>query len=717
VNLAFPAPASAPLHPRLIVLGWSTATSLYNIAIFTVRPRGTNVAVFGVTASGMSSFYPHLFSPLDLPGLRVKNRVVMAPMSTSLGGRDGAVTPANIAFYRERALGGFGLIIVEFTCVDPATGRTEECQLSLESRRNLDGHVRLVDTLHEAGAKVFVQLQHGGRFSPAHLLPAGITKGPSRVVSRKDPTKVIVQPFDIDEVTRLIEAFVRTATFAVEAGYDGIEIHAAHGYLFSQFMSPLSNQREDEWGGDFERRLAFPLAVARGVKQVIGRRPLSFRISADEFIPGGLTIEDNELIVRRLVDAGTDIIHASMGRGPEAFDKVMEPMSAAEGWRLPYARRLRAAAGVPVIGVGQIRWPETAEEAIVRADADLIALGRPSLADPEWPNKAAAGQRDAIRPCTTCNWCISNANRGRVGCAENPRAGAELDAPIPTDLGSGRRAVVIGAGPGGIAASLMLDQAGFETHLYEARTAIGGGLIASATPPGKDKLSWYRNYLTRRLADSGVTVHLGHRVVAEELLSAPPDVAIVAAGTVRRRLPIEGLEDPMVAEAFDVLMGDADATVPEGGRALVYGGGETGCEAAEFLAHRGVNVVLVTRSPAGKLARSAEAVYRIGLLERLTNNPAIEILDGSHVVRVGHGEVVVVSKDGQTRTLKVVRLLLAQGRDSQQALAERMVAAGVLCHVVGDSRQVGRIGDAVHAAYGAMRALTAHYAGLRRLAC
>lgn len=665
----------------------------------------------------MSLHYPHLFSPIDLPGLRLKNRVVMAPMSTSLGGRDGAVTPANIAFYRERALGGFGLIIVEFTCVDPATGRTEECQLSLESRRNLDGHVRLVDTLHEAGAKTFVQLQHGGRFSPAHLLPSGTPKGPSRVVSRKDPNKVIVHPFDDHEIRHLIEAFIRTAALAVEAGYDGLEVHAAHGYLFSQFMSPLSNQREDEWGGDAERRLAFPLAVARGVKQVIGNRPLSFRVSADEFIPGGLTIDDNEMIVRRLVEAGVDIIHASIGRGPESFDKVMEPISAAEGCRLPYARRLRAAAGVPVIGVGQIRWPETGEEAIVRGDVDLIALGRPSLADAEWPNKAATGRRDAIRPCTSCNWCISGANGGRVGCAENPRAGAELDAPIPSDLGTGRRAVVIGAGPGGIAASLMLDQAGFETHLYEARAEIGGGLIASATPPGKDKLFWYRDYLGRRLADSSVAVHLDHRAGAEELLFAPPDVAIIAAGTMPRPMPIEDLDGRMVLEAFDVLMGDADAAVPQGGKVVVYGGGETGCETAEFFAERGVHVVLVSRSPLDKLARSAETIYRIGLVKRITSNPAIEILDGSHIIRVGDGEVVVALKDGQTRIVQAARLLFAQGRDSKNELAERLVAAGVQCHVVGDSREVGRIGDAVHAAYRAMRALTAHYARLQRLAC
>jgi pyruvate/2-oxoglutarate dehydrogenase complex dihydrolipoamide dehydrogenase (E3) component len=214
-----------------------------------------------------------------------------------------------------------------------------------------------------------------------------------------------------------------------------------------------------------------------------------------------------------------------------------------------------------------------------------------------------------------------------------------------------------------------------------------------------------------------VALHLGHRVTAEELLAAPPAVVIVAAGTMRRSLPIEGLDDPMVTEAFDVLMGDADASVPKGIRVVIYGGGETGCEAAEFFAHRGANVVLVTRSPLDKLARSAETIYRIGLLKRLISNPAVEILDGCHVLRARGGEVVVVLKDGQTRILEATRLLLAQGRDSEHTLAEILVAAGVLCHVVGDSREVGRIGDAVQAAYRAMRALTAHYTGLRRLAC
>jgi 2,4-dienoyl-CoA reductase-like NADH-dependent reductase (Old Yellow Enzyme family)/thioredoxin reductase len=664
----------------------------------------------------MSEGFPHLFEPLIHRGLTLKNRVVMAPMSTSLGGVDGSVTPANIAFYRERALGGFGLIIVEFTSVDPATGRTEEHQLSLDSRRNLDGHVRLVKALHDAGAKVFLQLQHGGRFAVANLLPSGIVKGPSVVTSRRDPSKVIVQALNDEEIVGLVNAFARTASLAVEAGYDGIEIHGAHGYLLSQFLSPFSNSRDDRWGGDAERRMAFPLAVVKAVRAAIGDLPLSFRLSAEEFLKGGVTIEDSLIIAPRLVEAGASILHVSTGRGPESFDKVMEPISAPEGWRLPYARRLREATGVPVIGVGQIRWPNTAEAALEAGDADLIALGRPSLTDPEWPNKAQGGRLGEIRPCTSCNWCISGA-KPEVGCAENPRAGNETDAPIPADLGRGKRALVIGGGPGGAAAALMLDQAGFETHLFDSRDDIGGGLIASGAPPGKDKLLWYRDYLVSQLATRGVTQHLGDELTFERAMALKPDVVFIATGTRTRPFPIEGDNESMLIDAYDVLMGDLDLGVGAGSNVVVYGGGETGCEAAEYFAHAGASVVLVSRSAVGKLARSAEMVYRIGLTQRLAENPMIELLCESHIVRVDSGVVTVQDKDGEIRTIAADRVFMAQGRDPLDQLSTALIAAGVSCHVIGDSKKVGRIGDAVHSAYRAIKGMMAEQAKPVRMAC
>ena len=670
-----------------------------------------------------SAPYPHLFSPFTLGSLTLKNRLVMAPMSTELGGLNGEVTPQMIAFYRARAVGGMGLIVVEYTCVDPDTGRAHEHQLTLESRRNLDGHRRLTRTLHEAGAKVFMQIQHSGQYASAKVLPGGMPVAPSDVVSRKDPTRMTARGLTADEVQAMAESFGHTAGLAVEAGYDGVELHGAHGYLLSQFLSPLGNRRDDAWGGDFERRLAFPLAVVRSVRAAIGDLPLVYRLSVDEFTPGGLTIEDMELIAPRLVAAGADALHCSAGWGVgAAFETVIEPMSTAEGWRIPYARRLREATGVPVIAVGQIRWPEMAEQAVADGSTDLVALGRPMLTDPDWANKARAGRRDLIRPCTSCNWCISpHPGRVQVGCAENPRAGSELDPPILANAGKGRKALVVGAGPGGAAAALLLDQSGFDTHLFETRSFVGGGIVASATPPGKDKLFWYMTYLEHRLAASGVTLHLGQPLALDEIVALAPDITLLATGTRRIDLPIEGLDHPMVLDAYDVLMGERAPQIDPGGHVMIYGGGETGCETAEFMAHQGVRVTLVSRSPAAKLARSADFVYRSGLVRRLHANPLITILDNSAILRVGDGwaEVQSLAVDGsaEVRRIAADRLMLAQGRQADDRLADALAEAGLPCSRVGDSAQVGRIGDAVHMAYRAVQALAAQYAPVSNLSC
>ena len=662
----------------------------------------------------MNSQYPHLFSPMNLAGVQLKNRLVMAPMSTQYGGKDGSVQPRHIAFYRERALGGFGLIIVEFTCVDTATGRTEEHQLSLDSRSNLDGHKRLVDAIKSADAKVFVQLQHGGRFSDKQFV--GLPKAATSVYSRKDPTKIVSGEFTTDEVQKLVEAFAYTARLSVEAGYDGVEVHAAHGYLVSQFISPQTNQRDDKWGGDAERRMAFPVEIARAIKREIGDTPLVFRISADEYLPGGVTIEDSEENSRMLVAAGVDAIHVSTGRGPESFERVMEPMSTPEGWRIPLASRIRAATGVPVITVGQIRTPAIAEAAIANGDADLVALGRPTLADPHWARKVEQGRYEDVRPCTSCNWCISGETHPMT-CAENPRTGFELDALLPTDTGAGKRALVIGAGPGGLSAALMADEAGFDTRLYEARTFLGGGLIASGAPPGKDKFDWYRDYLLRRLERSKVIVHRGHAMDAEAIIAEKPDLVFVAAGTRDRPLVIEGIDGPEVLDSFEILMGGVEHGLQAGQSVVVYGGGETGCETAEYFADLGINVTLISRSPVGSLARAAEMVYRKMLISRLVANRAIEMVPETLITRIRNGEVETQARDGTTRTIKADRVVIAQGRDPLDDMVAKVMAEGIECHVIGDSHKVGRVGNAVHDAYQALRAMTAQKIGATELAC
>jgi len=658
--------------------------------------------------------YPHLFSPMDFAGVELKNRLVMSPMSTGFGGEDGSVQPRHLAFYRERALGGFGLIVVEFTCVEAATGRSEKHQLSLETRANLDGHKRLVDAVKGAGAKVFVQLQHGGRYADKRFVR--LPKAASSVYSRKDPTKLVSGEFTSDEVRRLIDRFGTTARLAAEAGYDGIEVHGAHGYLVAQFISPLCNHRDDEWGGDAERRMAFPVAISQAIRAEIGQRPLVFRLSVDEFLPGGITIDDTEVNAKMLVAAGTSAFHASTGQGPSSFERVMEPMSTPEGWRIPYAGRLRRATGVPVIAVGQIRDPAMAEEAIASGEADLIALGRPTLADSQWAKKVEEGRIEDVRPCTSCNWCISGATES-VTCAENPRTGNELDTPLPADTGKGRHAVVVGAGPGGIASALLLNEVGFTTDLYEAREKLGGGLIASAAPPGKDKFYWYRDYLVRRLKQSDVHVHLDAPLDAAKLIAIKPDLVFVAAGTRQRPMEVEGIHGPNVLDSYEVLMGEQNHGLRAGDSVIVYGGGETGCETAEYFAKLGLSVTLVTRSSVNDLARAAEFVYRKMLIDRLKKNDQITILANTQIIRIDEQGADLVDQDGQASRITANGVVIAQGRDPHSALVDDVLAAGIPCYVIGDSRKTGRIGNAVHDAYNALRSIAAEHVPPRELAC
>ncbi|MDB6052150.1 MAG: fadH [Pseudomonas sp.] len=667
--------------------------------------------------------YPRLFEPIRLRNLIIPNRTVMAPMSTNLGGLDGRVTPEQIAFYRERAKGGTGMIVVEFCCVDSASGRSEHRQLTLESPSHIAGHQRLVEAITSTGAVACLQLQHGGQGAKRELVVDGMPWAPSDVSSRSSPDRLVASAMTPEQIEYLIECFGASAELGVLAGYQAFELHGAHGYLLTAFLSPYSNHRNDAWGGDEEKRLNFPRRVIERVRQSIGDRPLIYRLSADEFTPQGLSIDDMVRIAPKLVSAGVDALHVSIGLGWTSFDKVIEPMSAPEGWRLPYSRRIREAVDVPVISVGQIRWPETAERAIREGDADMIALGRPLLADPEWANKARRGAALDIRPCTSCNYCvaISSGPHGTIGCAENPRSGHELDRLPDAGARRGQRAVVVGGGPGGMAAALMLQQAGFATELHESRSDLGGGLIASAAPPFKDKLNWYLSYLIRQLDKSAVEVYLNSHIDLATLGGpAQPAIVLLAIGGRALRLAIDGIDTRPVLDAYELLMGDiASLPAPDPNLPiLVYGGGETGCETAELLSDLGYLVVLVSRSPRSQLARSAEMIYRGVLKQRLFSNTSIRILDNSSIVRIHEdGRVELQHTAGERTELQTLGVLIAQGRSPDETLLNQLLEAHLPVTTIGDARRGGRIGDAVHDAYHAVLGLCATETPLQPLAC
>jgi 2,4-dienoyl-CoA reductase (NADPH2) len=641
--------------------------------------------------------YPRLFDPIRIGNLQLKNRIVMAPMESHLGNADGSVSTEQIAYYRERALGGTGLIVVEFTCIDGSDGFSGMApQLRLDNDRYRSGHGKLVAAIKSAGAKACVQISHAGRQTRESVIGRQPV-APSAVPLSFDVNNV-PRALEDEDIARIIAAYANAARLAVSADYDAVMLHGAHGYLLQQFLSPLVNKRDDDWGGDFERRLRFPIKVVDAVKAAIGDRTLLYRMSVSDFLDGGLTIEDAERIAPRLCEAGVDGIDISCG-SLERVDVIVEPMSVDEGWRLPLARRIRAATGKPVICAGVMRWPDKAERAIVAGDTDCVSLGRALLADPMWPIKARRGDDQDIRPCTSCNWCIreTGANRG-VSCAENPRCGHETD-PAIDGYGQGKAAAVVGAGPGGLAAALMLEQAGFSVRLYEKRASLGGNLVTSATPPNKEKLFWYHEFLLRRIERSGVEIVTGVTVDAERLKRDGAEVVVLANGSKPAPLTFERTGDMVVAPAFEALLGDIQLprSTPEK-PIVIFGGGETGTETAEHLALQGHSVLLVSRSDARFLARNAESLYRMHLLARLRSNEAIRVMDRTSLDAVSHDHVVL-TREGESRLQPAAAVLLAHGLVPSRELADSLAGLDIPVISIGDAVQVARIGEAVRDAY------------------
>lgn len=642
--------------------------------------------------------FNHLFEPIVIRGMRIKNRIAMAPMESHLGNADGSVSKEAIAYYRERALGGTGLVIVEYTCVDGLDGFSSMApQLRLDSPFYRSGHGKLAAAIQSAGARACVQLSHAGRQSREAVI------GRQPVSSSAVPLKsfylnAVPRALDEHEIARIIQSYASAAALAMQVGYDAVMLHGAHGYLLQQFLSPLVNERDDDWGGDFERRLKFPLEVVKAVRAAIGDKPLLYRMSVSDFLEGGLTVEDSEVIAPRLCEAGVDAIDISCG-SLDSVEVIVEPMSVPEGWRLPMARRIREATGKPVICAGVIRRPETADAAIAAGDTDMISLGRALLADPMWPVKARGGRANDIRLCTSCNWCIkeTGSNRG-VSCAENPRCGHETDPPID-DFGTGRRAAVVGGGPGGMAAALMLDQAGFDVTLFEKRGALGGNLITSATPPGKDKLFWYHEFLIRRMARSKIAVRLGLAADSETIMKTSPDVIVLASGARPAPLPFSSTGAMIVRPAFEILLGDV--TLPDSTPErpiIIYGGGETGTETAQYLTKHGHHVLLVTRSDRQFLARNAEPLYRRHLLRTLDEDPGIRVVDHMRLTAI-EGDRVILGNDEGEHVELATAVLLAHGLVPDTRLADALAHAPVPVISIGDAVQVARIGEAVRDAY------------------
>ena len=637
--------------------------------------------------------YEKLFAPGTIANLELKNRIVMPAMGCSLAEPSGEAGPRMIKYYADRAKGGAGLIITEITRIDDETGVGTPNQLSVTNTHVVGQLSRLVETVHAYDSKLFVQLHHPGNQTPSRLI------GGKQPVSASDVTCNVIgekpRALTTEEVEGLVKKFVFGAVIAQKAGVDGVEIHAAHGYLVSQFLSPHTNKRTDKYGGSFEGRMRFVTEIIMGIKAYCGPKfPISVRINGNDYLEDGITEEDAINQAKYLQALGISCINVSCGTY-DSGATIIEPNYFEEGWKRHLAANIRKAVSIPVIAVCNIKHPAFAEEMLEAGDTDFIGIARGHLADPDWGAKAQAGQDKLIRKCIGCMECFRILNDGLpLGCTLNPVIGREFeygDEKLVKN-GAGRKIAVIGGGPAGMEAALTLAKRGFDTTLYEASDKLGGTVNLAAIPPHKGMLLEFVETMEAQLAEAGVKVCTGVFATPDLVKESGAEAVFIAAGGKPILPAIPGIESAVTAE--DVLSGKAEVC---GGNIVIIGGGVTGLETAEYLAPgRHVTVVEMLDKVGGNLYPSVV----MHLAQEIMKNGGM-IAKGKKLTAVENGSVTVAdSKTGEQTSIPADTVILAMGvranRPDIDAYREAFCGKVIL---VGDSARPGQIYDALHSGH------------------
>lgn len=629
----------------------------------------------------------YVLSPVTVKNVEIPNRVVMPPMGTNLGNADGTVSEANIAYLKRRAKGGPGLIITEIVAAHP-DGIAIDTQLGAYDDRFKPGLAKLVKVAHEAGSRIFMQIHHAGRES-LHMLRKGRAVGPSAIPSiiyRMPPREMTSH--DIEET---IGAFGSAARRAREAGFDGVELHCAHGYLLHQFLSILSNQRTDEYGGaTLKERARFVVEVINAVRSEVGDAfPVSIRISTEEFIRGGYTADDMQTILPNFVSAGVDIIHASFGTHGSPGGITSAPIEYAPGFNARLARKVKDVVDVPVIAVGRFNDPALADEIIGRGDADLVAFGRQFLADPDFLIKAREGRPEDIRRCIACNQgCIERLilGEGTIRCAINPETGQETIRP-EGPAAHPKNVWIVGGGPAGLTAACEAARLGHTVTLYEKEDKLGGQIRYARVPPHKEAYGEWIDWLIDRVKKEGVTIRTGTKVTASMVREGKPGAVILAGGGEKIVPHISGINRPHVCDAWQIL----DGTVKPGENVLVVGGGLIGMETADFLSERGSKVTLVEmlkRSPVQKITSHGYMLHK-----RLSDKGAL-LLFNTTVKAIGDEDIQIETAGEGSTVSPIDQVVIAVGLNPGDGLGAAVEGAGIHCAVVGDAAGARRIIEA-----------------------
>ena len=647
--------------------------------------------------------YPHLLSPLELPGgVTLPNRVLMGSMHVGLEeAPQGFERMA--AFYAERARGGVGLIVTGGIAPNPE-GRPAPGGAMLVDEDGVAEHRLITDAVHAEGGRIAMQILHFGRYGHHEDLVA-----PSPLQA---PISAHV-PHELtsEQVETTIADFVRCARLAQQAGYDGVEIMGSEGYLINEFVAPATNRRTDTWGGSFEARSRFPVEIVRQVREAVGEDFIVvYRLSMLDLVPDGST-EDEVVALAHLVEqAGASIINTGIGWHEARIPTIAT--SVPRGAYTWVTRRLMGQVSVPLVAVNRINTPELAEEVLADGAADMVSLARPFLADPAFVRKAADGRPDLINTCIGCNQaCLDHTFSLKItSCLVNPRACHETEIP-DEPAASAKRVAVVGAGPAGLATAVTAAERGHEVTLFDAADEIGGQLNIAVQVPGKSEFHETMRYFRTRLAEEGVSVKLGAPVTADDLTDAGYDEVVVATGVQPRVPEIDGVDEAKVVGYLDVLRDKVEV----GRRVAVLGAGGIGFDVAEYLtapatdASRDVAAFadawgidrdyrdrggLTTADPQSSgrevtllqrketkvgagLGKTTGWIHRTELRHR-----GVRMVPGVSYRRIDE-DGLHITLDGDDQLLEVDTVVLCTGQESERSLHDELQARGVSSHLIG----------------------------------
>jgi len=636
--------------------------------------------------------FKKIFEPTRIGQMQLKNRIVMPPTGTNYAEKGGAIGQRTLDYYEARARGGVGLIIVEGSAPDPQ--RTVLYQASLGDDNLIPRWQKVTDAAHKYNARIAIQIMHS---TMENWDGKAVQVGPSPVIV---PARFMGTPgnppheLTEQEIAERIGWFAAAARRARLAGFDGVEIHGAHQYLVAAFLSSATNQRKDKYGGSVENKARFLVEIIRAIGEEAGQDfPVWVRINAREWgVEDGITIEETKQVVPLVVEAGAQAIHVS-GYGVGAYI-TSAPIADTPGFLVPLAEQVKRLTNVPVIAVGRLDL-ELGERILEEGKADLIAIGRRLMADPDLPNKTAEGRLGEITPCTGCMECIDrlffDAGGEGVSCVVNPTLGRESEYQIKP-VSKAKNVVIVGGGPAGMQAAIVAAQRGHKVTLFEKDTKLGGQLNIAALPPFKGDILPWIDYLVSQLEKAGVKVKLNTDTTAEMVIEGNPDAVVIATGGIPLMPEIPGIDKSNVVAAQDVLSGKAKA----GQNVVIIGGGMVGCETGHYLVEQGrtVTIIEILR----RMANDMFPMTRRRLIDGLRRKK-VTLLASATCEEIKEGVVKVNTAEGKQETIPADTVIIAVGYKANDHLCKALEGNVPEIYCIGNSSEPRRILEATSEGY------------------